>query len=418
MRKRKTGKIMRQLPYLWDVQNGKPQFPKFSLAERDRRWARVRKLMEHAEIATLLIPSGSFGDEQANSRYLSQIGGQQGGAWVIFPLEGKVTAILNSERETNLWKQAQGWISDLRWGPASKHVVECLRELKPSGKVGVANLKGGYRFKDGVIPYTTWASIEAALPNIQFVTEDNIFDVARMVKGPEEVATIEKIVAANEAAIEVMFETARPGVSESTVWLKMAQALMDATGEIPQRLSIATNREAHDTNGMAWPAIIPNAGIMGQEISARLQGYQAQSNHLFCIGGPVPADHKAAMTLSCEIYQSLLEWLKPGRTIGELIAEASRLTAAHQAIISGMLVHTNGLGGDRPRLGHDTRMDGGSNTITDDNVVIEPGFTFNLKPSIRLTPEGNLGRFGDPLTVTDKGARRLGKRAIEPVFVG
>jgi Xaa-Pro aminopeptidase len=413
---------MLQLPYLWDVQDEKLQFPRFSLAERDRRWARVRDLMRKADVSTLLVPPGSFpgsfGDEQANSRYLCQIGGQQGAAWVIFPLEGKVTAIVNSEREIKFWKQAQDWISDLRWGVAPRLVVDCIRELSTSGKVAVVNLEGGYRFKDGTIPHTTWESIRTALPNIQFVAENYILDLARMVKGPEEVATIGKIVAANEAAIKVMFETARPGVLESTVWLKMVQALMDATGEIPARVSIATNREAHDTNGMAWPATIPSGGIMGQEISARLQGYQAQSNHLFCIGHPVPADYKAAMTISCEVYQSLVEWVKPGKTIGELVTEASRLTAAHRAIISGMLVHTNGLGGDRPRLGHDTRMDAGNDAMSDTDIVIETGFTFNLKPSIRLTPEGNLGRFGDPVTVTEKGAKRLGKRAIEPVVVG
>ena len=409
---------MAELPYLWDSQDGSLKFPKFSVAERDRRWARVRGLMRKNDISVLLVPPGSFGDEQGSSRYLSQIGGQQGGSWVIFPVEGNVTAIVGAERETKLWKYAQEWITDLRWGPGSKLVVDCLRELKPSGKVGVVNLKGGYRYKDGIIPYTTWATILAGLPNVNFVEENSILDLARMVKGPEEVATIEKIVTANEAAIKVMFETARPGVSESTVWLKMAQALMEATGEIPARLSIATNREAHDTNAMAWPAVIPAGGVMGQEISARLQGYQAQSNHLFCIGKPKSDDYRASMTVACEIYQDLVNWVKPGVTVGDVIAEGNRLTAKHRAIISGMLVHTTGLGGDRPRLGHDTRMDGGASSISDDTLVIEPGFTFNLKPSIRLSPDGSLGRFGDPLTVTASGARRLGKRAVEPVFVG
>ncbi|HET8564008.1 MAG TPA: hypothetical protein VFM35_09070, partial [Candidatus Binatia bacterium] len=64
---------------------GKRLLPSFSLAERDRRYSRVRRLMAERNLDCLLAPAADVGEPQANSRYLCQIGGVQGGAWVVFP---------------------------------------------------------------------------------------------------------------------------------------------------------------------------------------------------------------------------------------------------------------------------------------------------------------------------------------------
>jgi len=83
----------------WD--EGLDPYPRFSLAERDRRWAAVRARMAAQGIDVLVTPqnSGHSTDFQANSRYLSHVGG--GGdadVAVVFPLEGAVTAIATSAK--------------------------------------------------------------------------------------------------------------------------------------------------------------------------------------------------------------------------------------------------------------------------------------------------------------------------------
>lgn len=289
---------------------------------------------------------------------------------------------------------------------------ERLRELSPSGVVGVTNLKGMYRYPEGTVSYEGWRAIQEALPRIRFEPNNDILDTARMVKGPEEVAVIEKEAAGNEAAIRTMFETARPGLPESTVWAAVVSTMIQATGDFPARLSIATNREANSTCGQACHYLIPAGGRMSQEICCRLQGYRAQSNHTFVIGGPVPDDYERAMRTAVEVYEGLLAWIRPGRTIGALLAEYQRLAAERDASVSSVVVHTNGLGSDRPRLGP------GVTPGDDDGIVIQPGFTFSIKPSVRMQSTGMYAQVGDPLTVTPEGARRLGRRVLEPVVVG
>jgi len=76
-----------------------------------------------------------------------------------------------------------------------------------------------------------------------------------------------------------------------------------------------------------------------------------------------------------------------------------------------VMYHSNGLGNDYPRLG--PRLSRGK----DGKIELQPNMTFTLKPVLRF-PSGTATQYGDPVQITARGARRLGKRAQEPVVVG
>ena len=75
--------------------------PKFSRAERERRWGRVRELMRRAGLdAVIGFPNQSHWDQfQADVRYLTQIGGHQTEAAMVFPEAGEVTAFVRGANE-------------------------------------------------------------------------------------------------------------------------------------------------------------------------------------------------------------------------------------------------------------------------------------------------------------------------------
>src|SRR5947209_17354191 len=98
------------------VRDGRRVLPSFSPAERDRRYAGVRARMREAGIDCLIAAPGEPFEPQASSRYLTQIGGLQGAAWAVLPLDGEATAILSSEREHRMWSGHLEWPTDLRWG--------------------------------------------------------------------------------------------------------------------------------------------------------------------------------------------------------------------------------------------------------------------------------------------------------------
>jgi Xaa-Pro dipeptidase len=392
-------------------EHGKRFLPSFSLQERDRRYARVRRLMAERELDCLLVPAADVGEPQANSRYLCQIGGVQGGAWVVVPASGDVTAIVASERERRMWAANLIWPNDLRWGEFSKLVPERLGELNLSGgRIGVAGLRQQYRTPEGTIPFETWRLITAALPHATFVPANEVLEFARIVKGAEEIAVVQRITDANEAAIARMMELARPGIEEGELWIEMAKVLISHTADYPARLSLGSrNRTANASNSMGLPIALEDGGVLSQEIDARLQGYRAQCNHSILIGNKNGEAYRRAMEVAIECFHGIVEWVKPGKTIGGLIDEFVRITESRGAKGAGVLVHTNGLGADRPRVGPGP-------AAHDCDIVIEPGFSFTIKPQIDLN--GMPGQIGEPITVSESGARRLGHRALTPRVTG
>lgn len=393
--------------------SGRRVLPSFSLAERDRRFARVRALMAERDLDCLLAPATDVGEAQANSRYLCQVGGVQGGAWVVFPAAGEVTAILSSEREMRMWVDNLQWPRDIRWGSFSELVPQRVRELGlAGGRIGVVGLVEQYMRPEGVIPYETWRRISAALPQATFPPANEVLERARAVKGPEEIAVVQRITDANEAAIATMMETARPGVEEGEVWLAMAEVLMRHSADYPARLSLGCNgRQANASNTMALPLRMEDGGILSQEIDARLQGYRAQCNHSILIGSKNAQAYGEAMNATIETFLELVQWVKPGKTVGEFLEEYARIAQARGGKAGGMIFHTCGLGQDRPRTGPRP-------FARDLDWVIEPGWTFTIKTQVQMNTTGVWALVGEPITLDKTGARRLGHRELKPFVTG
>src|ERR1051325_4729920 len=103
-------------------------YPRFSLAERDRRWRAVRELMRRDRLDVIVTPqnTGHSMDYQANTRYLTHVGG--GGdsdIAAVFPLDGEVTAIATSAAPR--WPTVQEWTKDVRVPSVSPRPVMPMR---------------------------------------------------------------------------------------------------------------------------------------------------------------------------------------------------------------------------------------------------------------------------------------------------
>ena len=395
--------------------SGRRVKPSFSLAERDHRYARVREFMAERSLDCLLVPASDAETTQDNSRYLCQIGGHSGGAaWVVFPASGEATALVENNRVQAMWKSNLLWPTDIRWGTFSEMVPERVKELGlERSRIGVVGLTDLRAKPEGIIPYETWRRITAALPQAGFVSATQVLALARVVKSPEEIAVIQRVTDANEAAIRRMMEVATPGIEEWTVWLAMTEVLMRHTAGYPSRLSISSNsRRGNSSNGQPLPIAMEDGGILTEEIVARLQGYAAQSNHSILVGTRDADRYRDAMTASIEIFHELVGWIKPGKTVGQLMEEYTRCAEARGGTIGGVLIRASGLGDDRPRTGP-VGPPG-----ADHDMVIQPGWTFTIKTSPRISATGVSAQVGDPVTVTEQGARRLGHRELTPFITG
>src|SRR5262249_5467477 len=214
-------------------------YPRFSLAERDRRWKAVRELMRQQQLDVIVTPqnSGHSTDYQASSRYLTHVGGG-GDADVaaVFPLDGEVTAIATSAAPR--WPTVQDWTKDVREARRNygRAIVERLKELNVDrGRIGITGLGEveGTRTPEGTIFYGTWKQIREAFPNAELVDATKILTEVRYVKSAEEIDILTKSMEIIELAMQAEVDAAKSGVKDWEVWAAAQYAMMRHGSEMP-----------------------------------------------------------------------------------------------------------------------------------------------------------------------------------------
>jgi hypothetical protein len=105
------------------------------------------------------------------------------------------------------------------------------------------------------------------------------------------------------------------------------------------------------------------------------------------------------------LFHTLLDRIAPGKNIQELCEFYGERLQARGDRPSAVLIHSSGLG-DLPRSGPG-HIEGPK------NAVFQAGMVFDLKPTIPVKGTHLVAQFGDPVLVTEKGARRPGKRRME-----
>ncbi len=391
-------------------------YPRFSLAERDRRWSAVRKLMGQQRIDVIVTPqnTGHSTDFQSNTRYLTHCGG--GGdsdIAAVFPLDGEVTAIATSAAPR--WPTVQDWTRDVREARRNygKVIVERLKELSVErGRIGITGLGEveGTRTPEGTILYGTWKQIREAFPHAELIDATPILTEIRYTKSQEEVDVLTKSMAIVELAYQAEIEAARPGVKDWEVWAATQCALMRNGSEMPVHCNWVSGKNPVRTLTRPSMRMLERGDLIINEIEASWIGYRSQGVQPVFVEVADPV-HQELIKVQREVFHQVSESMRPGVTVKEL-AETTRRTGEAAAPRSGpaagararLTMHGRGAGDDGPIITSNARSPGQLGVALHENMV------FICKPSA-ITADGNsICTWGDTVVVTTKGARRLGKR--------
>ena len=386
--------------------------PRLSLQERDRRYKIVRAEMARRNIACLLLPAntGRWEQLQADSRYLTSIGGFATEVFTVFPLEGEVTAYIFNR--AGWWKQAQNWVQDVRdgrnrWG---ENAVERIKELGVENRtIGIAGLAGLFRAPEGIIPYSSVQTIQNALPQAKLINVTEMMQEIRAVKSAEEIAFLERSTAIIEKTIEVMVQTAGPGVSEKELYGAMVNAMLANGGELPTLFFLSAGPEITNSSFVPTEYRIQKGDRIIDEIEAKYAGYAAQAVSPMVIGKP-DEDYDEMIKISRACFYAILDNMKPGVTFGTLFDIYRETLERHgngKHLWNHPMMHARGLGDDGPALLGNKDLDRFS------KVELQTGMVFILKPQVRVAEGKGRASIGDTVVVTENGARRLGKRELK-----
>jgi Xaa-Pro aminopeptidase len=383
--------------------------PTFSRAERDRRWGLVRKRMLEARLDCLVgFPNGGrFEQLQANTRYLTQMGGFACEIGVAFPLEGEVTAFVQSPRDIAWWNRAQDWIGDLRncrrlW---SDGMIARLKELKlEKGRIGIVGLKGLIRAPEGVVPWMVVERLKEALPQAEFVSATEIVLETRGVKSAEELAFLREAERLAELAADSMLAIAKEGVAENVLYAELIRTMVANGGELPTMIYWGAGPRPSSEHLVPSRRELAKGDVLSNEIEAKYGGYVAQIG-VPAVVGPIPREHHAMFEAALGIFDRLCRAIRPGvrlaeigRTYQEMVAEAGLKPMSWP-------FHGRGLGDDLPVM---------ANPGAATDAVFAENHVIILKPGVVPKDAGEDAgeRAGDTVVVTADGCRRLGQRPL------
>jgi Xaa-Pro aminopeptidase len=390
-------------------------YPQFSLAERDRRWAAVRQAMaiEHLDVIVVPNNTGHSTDFQANVRWLTHVGGG-GDADIaaVFPLEGSVTAIANRPR-TNWLSGAQNWTADVRDGGRdfAKGTVARLKELKiERGRIGVAGLGAGTRTPMGTILLGFHRQLVEAFANAELIDATRLLDEIRHVKSDEEVAVLAKSQEIAEKAVAAEIAMARPGVKDWDLWAEVMATLVKNGSELPVHCNWNSGPNVNYTRTRPSMRRLAHGDLIINEIEASWIGYRAQAYQPVFVGVADPL-HQELIKLQRQVYEAIMERLRPGVTVGEIasltettFARIAPKTGPAAGALCGLNMHGRGQGDDGPLI---TQIQRRPEQLA---VALKENMVFILKPYIRTSDRSTECSWGDTVVVTKNGGKRLGKR--------
>jgi Xaa-Pro aminopeptidase len=390
--------------------------PKFSHAERERRWSRVRELMRGEQLDAIIgFPNQSHWDQfQADVRYLTHIGGHQTEVAVVFPLDGEVTAFVRGGNEVEWWGIAQDWVTDIRFSRRSwgEPVIERMKELKlDRSRIGVSGLSGLLRAPEGTVISGIYEKVKAAFPQARFANATELMQEARAVKGREEVAWIERAAEILDEVVQAILAKARPGVMENEMVAVIWQTIIAHGGDYPSMTHWGAGAGVPWASRIAPHRPLEPGDLINTELEAKYGGYIAQTVQAACLGA-IPAELKRAFDASVKTFDELVKFMKPGVSFREVVHFYQKLVRDSGHVPKGMLLHGRGLGEDRPQITGETASglrDSPTYTLHLDLPLIE-GNVFVLKPGAMPAQAPDSIRCGDTVVIEKDGARRLGKR--------
>lgn len=400
-------------------------YPRFSLAERDRRWAAVRKLMAGRGVDVIVAPqnTGHSMDFQADARYLTHCGGG-GDADIaaVFPLDGDVTAIATSA--VPRWTpRVQNWTSDVREARRDygKQIVERIRELglkKP--RIGITGLGevGGTRSPEGLIIHGTWQRIRDAFPDSELIDATDILMTVRDVKSEEEVACLTKAVQIIEKGYEAEIAAARSGAVDWEVWAATQYGLLKNGSEAPIHCNWISGPNVVRTLTRPTFRVLERGDLIINELEACWIGYQAQAVQPVFVEEANPI-HVELIKIQRDVFNRVLAETKPGSTLGQLSQIADNAVAAavpkHGPAAGAkarLTMHGKGAGDDGPIITSAARD---PRQLT---YELKENMTFTFKPSVSTADGSSICTWGDTVVVTPRGGRRLGTRPHDLAISG
>ncbi|MFH8250619.1 M24 family metallopeptidase [Microbacterium sp. B2969] len=393
------------------------EYPTLSLAERDRRWQRIRDLLVREELDGVVV----FGHgRNALDSYLTN---EARKSITLLTRDDDPVMFLGDvplDHFDGPGARWERWVSD--W-VAGNPIAELAARVKDRGlaasRLGIVGLTSRAVGEwAGVISHTTWERLAAVLPDVRWKDIADCYESVAIVLGDEERAMLRKAASLGERGCEAFVEAAREGRNEHEIAAASFHAIIAGGGWV--RAPFMLERAG---GGMfAWavpewfamggaPYVLQPGDTIAAEIFAFYGGIESQQQIDVCVGEASPLLRELE-TVCRDSYEAGLAALRPGMRFSELAAIMEAPLASSRTWNTGPMVQTvppiynsatrlnpqvdPALAG-LPRLPLGVPLDG--------DFVIEPGHAFAFEPN--ALRDGQRVCIGGTVLLTEDGPEEL-----------
>ncbi len=299
--------------------------PTLTLADRDRRWTRIRQFLAAENLAAVIVAGlrGREGFEPWVSNESIQ-------GVVIFPAEGEPVhltwiafRVIGRDDPQN---DRQYWIDDLRAGPLGPGIVSVLKERGlATERIGIVGLRSrGPMELEGYIPYALWSKVVEDLPGASFAEVSVPFSYLMAQKGEDELKLARFAASVGEQACQRMLEVTRPGVSEAEIYAEVTGAMYRAGAALtPPSLIVKSGRDSLSWGPPDWgagavaPRVIGRGELVSSELMPTYAGVETQQQMMIATE-PIDPQWRDLEDVARRSYDAGMAVLRPGTTFTEL----------------------------------------------------------------------------------------------------
>ena len=400
--------------------------PQLTLAERDRRYAGLRVLMEKQGFDAVIV--GSF---QGRERLESYLIDDFLDSVVVLPLKSDpVLLAFGGSRISRIFEsQRRGhdvWVPDVRLSAGGAKVADVLKERGLArgriGLVGFGPTAPGEA--EGLLPLGFHTNLVTALPGAAIGDFTLAFTDFMLVKSAQEIALLRFAAKVSEEACKVMMEVSRPGVSEASVYAETVREIHRWGCDL--RYPFFSLQSGKDNIGWGvprWslraepPRILEVGDLVQAEIHTIYGGVEGQVNMSVCLDPADDVVHRLE-AVARESYEAGLAAVKPGVTFASIVQAMETPLAKAGCWSKTPLLHTLTFGStgftpvNREQLAgtRDDAIEGSARPgIRRGDLVLREGMSLELEPNACL--DMVRVNIGGGVLVTSRGAEELNSLA-------
>ena len=382
----------------FDQVNGFPRYPAPEMGRR-HRW--VANMMTDLEL-DLVVVGGPTGPLETSVQYFSNWPSQVQSYILFHPAEAPILLV-------RLWNHLPdaeriAVIDDIRYGgdtPAEQgEIVASLALDRNAGRIGLI----------GVVPHSDLETMRTINPGATILDLNASYQRFRLVKSPAEMVFVDIASKMNDAAITALTTELRPGVNEYEVARIVEGVYIGDRAWNLIHFSLSTPMEAPEVSvpHQYHPdRVIQARDVFVTEISTTFWGYAGQILRTFTIGADPTPRYARLHEVALEAYTRIVDVLRPGATVGEVLDAAEVITGSGFDIWDD-LVH--GFGGAylppivRTRANRgathpdDFAYPDGTLLVVQPNVIDGPAGV-QVGNSLQITPVGAVSTQHEPTTM-------------------